>query len=687
MKNHTSYLDKNFKFEYRITLTYLIFGLLWILFSDAVLDFVVTDDSLLTKFQTYKGAFFIFITSLALYLLVKRHMKSLRTAKSQLIESEFRFNKLYENGPFGMVLSNNNFEFIKANTAFCSIMGYSEAELRKFTFKDVSHSDDIVKDLPYFQKMMNKELSVYKTEKRYIRKDGHIIWGSLTVIANYDSNGQFLYNLGIIEDITDRKRIENEFIESQLNFHRSIAETPIGIRIVSVSGKTIYANKAFLDIYDFDSLEEFTNTPAINRYTDESYVQHNERKEQRKNGKEVSDYEISIVCKNDGIRHVKVSRKEILWNGIKHFQVINIDISKLRSAESELRKLSKAVEQSPVAICITDPDGMIEYVNPIVIQLTGFSADELINENTRIFSSREKPKQEYAELWQTIKSGNIWSGELHNKKKNGELYWESTTISPIFDTAGQITHFLSIKEDITDRKRAEIALNESEELLRKFASHLQNVREEEKVALAREIHDDLGQTLVALKIDMGLLKNEVVKSNTFNHAQNTLDKFDNIVSLIDKTIKTARRIMTGLRPQLLEINGFIATATSYLHEFGDRYKIGCEFISDISTIEMTPQQSLVFFRIVQESLNNIAKHSKATSVKILLKNESNKLILEIIDNGIGFDKHINSRQDSYGMIGMKERVVLLKGELNIVSEVDKGTCVRVEIPWNITPKD
>lgn len=683
MKTPKSNLFRNLKFEFRITVSYLIFGLLWILFSDIVLDFVVPDESLLTKFQTYKGVFFIFVTAVFLYLLVKRHMQNLRVAESQLTESEFRFNKLYENGPFGIVLANKDFKFLKTNAAFCSIMGYSEAELQELTFKDVSHPDDLKNDLPNIQKLIQKEIPVYKTEKRYIRKDGQLIWGSLTVIANYDSNGEFIYNLAIVEDITDRKRIEHEFSESQLNFRRSISESPVGIRIVSVEGETIYANKAFLDIYDFDSLEEFTNTPAINRYTAESYVQHKARKDARKNGDDVFDYEISIIGKNDKIRYIKVSRKEILWNGTKHFQVININITEQRSAESELRKLSKAVEQSPVAICIANPDGIIEYVNPRVIQLTGYSADELINENTRIFGSGEKSKKDYAQLWRIIKSGKVWSGELHNKKKNGELYWESTTISPIFDTAGQITNFLAIKEDITDRKRAEIALNKSEELLRKFASHLQNVREEEKVALAREIHDDLGQILVALKIDMGLLKNRIINLETSIGSEEILVKFDNILNLIDRTIKTSRTIMNGLRPELLEIHGFIGTATSYLREFGDRHHISCEFISEISNIEMNAQQSLAFFRILQESLNNVAKHAQATLVKIHFRKEDDKLFLEIIDNGIGFDNSHSGRQDSYGMIGMRERVVLLEGELDIVSEVNKGTCVRVEIPWNI----
>ncbi len=547
MKTHKPEFIKNLKFEYKITLIYFIFGILWILFSDELLDLLVKDVNLLTKFQTFKGTFFIVVTSGFLYVLVRKHMQSLML--------------------------------------------------------------------------------------------------------------------------------------SELNFQRSISDSPVGIRIISMEGKTVYANKAFLDIYEFNDLEEFTGTPAINRYTPESYVEHQDRKIERKKGNEVLDYEISIVCKNEKTRHVKVSRKEVLWNGARHFQVINIDVTDQRIAEEQLRKLSIAVEQSPDAICITDPDGIIEYVNPKTIQLTGYSADELINENIRIFSSGEKPKEEYGQLWQTIQSGKVWSGELHNRKKNGELYWESTAISPIFNTSGQITHFLTIKEDITDRKQAEMALNKSEEQLRKFASHLQNVREEEKVALAREIHDDLGQTLVALKIDMGLLKNKVIQSYSSMDSEDIFTKFDNIVTLIDTTIKTARRIMNGLRPGLLEMNGFVATATSYLHEFELRHQISTAFNADISTHEINSQQSLVFFRILQEALNNIANHSKATLVKVQLRNESNRLILEISDNGIGFDQNTSGRQDSYGIIGMKERVILLEGELEITSEVGQGTCIRVEIPY------
>jgi PAS domain S-box-containing protein len=397
---------------------------------------------------------------------------------------------------------------------------------------------------------------------------------------------------------------------------------------------------------------------------------------------ELNHFFVQHRLANGEIRDVEVFSNPIRIRNESFIYSSIHDITEQRNAESEIRKLSKAVEQSPVGICITNPEGIIEYINPKVIELTGFSEEELIHENTRVFSSRERTKQEYEKLWETIKSGNIWNGEFHNRKKNGELYWEWATISPIFDTNGNITHFLAIKEDITERKRAEMALNESGELLRKFASHLQNVREEEKVALSREIHDDLGQTLVALKIDMGLLKNKITKVNTKIASTDIKQGFDDIVNLIDRTIKTARRIMSGLRPELLEMNGFEGAAAFYLREFEERHQIKCDFNSDVSNIQISPQQSLVFFRILQESLNNIAKHAKATSVSVTFRSESDKIILEISDNGIGFDKQHSGRQDSYGLLGMKERAVLLKGDLEIVSEIGKGSSVRVVIPQN-----
>ncbi|MDD4921084.1 MAG: ATP-binding protein [Bacteroidales bacterium] len=143
-----------------------------------------------------------------------------------------------------------------------------------------------------------------------------------------------------------RKMAEKALLQSEENFRHSISESPLGIRISNIEGKTIYANKAFLDIYEFSNLEEFTNTPAKNRYTPESYLQHLERKNLRSNGKDVFDYELSIVRKNAEIRHIKISRKEVLWNGVKHFQIINQDITEQKKLTIELIAAKEQAEES-----------------------------------------------------------------------------------------------------------------------------------------------------------------------------------------------------------------------------------------------------------------------------------------------------------------------------------------------------
>jgi diguanylate cyclase (GGDEF)-like protein/PAS domain S-box-containing protein len=142
------------------------------------------------------------------------------------------------------------------------------------------------------------------------------------------------------------------------------------------------------------------------------------------------------------------------------------EIAERRRAEEQLRMFSQAVEQSPASIVITDPTGAIEYVNPLFTRLTGYTLEEAIGKSPRILKSGKVPQETYQELWETISNGGEWRGELCNKKKNGELYWESASISSVRDTAGAITHFLAVKEDITERKRAEEMLRESEGILR-----------------------------------------------------------------------------------------------------------------------------------------------------------------------------------------------------------------------------
>ena len=197
--------------------------------------------------------------------------------------------------------------------------------------------------------------------------------------------------------------------------------------------------------------------------------------EKIRGGQRIDHYE-TVRQRKDGTQinvSVSISPMYNVEGALLGASTIARNISERKRAENELRKLSLAVEQSPASIVITDTKGTIEYVNSKFVEITGYPFQEAIGKNPRILKSGEKPADEYKQLWDTITSGSEWRGEFHNKKKNGELYWEFAVISPIKDEQGIITHFLAVKEDITERKQVEA---EREKLINELTVALADVK-------------------------------------------------------------------------------------------------------------------------------------------------------------------------------------------------------------------
>ncbi len=175
---------------------------------------------------------------------------------------------------------------------------------------------------------------------------------------------------------------------------------------------------------------------------------------------ETKSIEISGVLNG---KSFQVSHTGMIYKNKKAIMEIFIDISEHKQYENKLRKLSLAIEGSPASVVITDKEGTIEYVNTKFTQVTGYTSNEVIRNNPRILKSGEQKKEFYEHMWNTLLSGKEWHGKFHNKKKNGEVYWEEASISPILNSKGEITNFVAVKEDITERKQTEEALKLSEE--------------------------------------------------------------------------------------------------------------------------------------------------------------------------------------------------------------------------------
>jgi PAS domain S-box-containing protein len=237
--------------------------------------------------------------------------------------------------------------------------------------------------------------------------------------------------------------------------------------------------------------------------------------------------------------------------------------------------------------------------------------------------------------------------------------------------------------DITDRKNAEREMNDLNEQLRNFSMHLQTVREEEQARIAREIHDELGQQITGLKMDIGWLKKKL--TSNFDHFT-VQEKLNTMNALLDDTVVTIRKIASQLRPSILDDLGLSAALEWQSKEFEKRFNIKISYRSELKELEVLPSIATGIFRIYQESLTNIARHSEAKSVFTRLDLIDNKIVLDVSDNGKGFVITQGKLKKTLGLLGMKERALMIGGDLEIKSEPGKGTTITVKVPYADNPK-
>jgi len=271
------------------------------------------------------------------------------------------------------------------------------------------------------------------------------------------------------EDIRRRKRAEEALRQSEDNFRRSLDESPLGVRIVTKEGETIYANRAILDMYGYDSIDELKATPVKKRYTPESYAEFQIRKKKRRRGEfGPTQYEIGIVKKNGEVRHLQVFRKGTLWNGKRQFQAIYLDITERKQAEEALRESEEqermVIEAAPDTVyTISGEDGLFTSLNPAFERLTGWSRDEWIGKSFMEIIHPDD-RSVATEMFKKCCRGEILSAyELRILSKSGEYLTGEFTSIPKFK-GGKVIGEFGITRDITKRKQAENALRESQAL-------------------------------------------------------------------------------------------------------------------------------------------------------------------------------------------------------------------------------
>ena len=249
------------------------------------------------------------------------------------------------------------------------------------------------------------------------------------------------------------------------------------------------------------------------------------------------------------------------------------------------------------------------------------------------------------------------------------------TAKPFRGPDGKLIGIVEDFKDISERKKSEKEIMESRGKLRRLAAHLQVNREEERERIAHEIHDELGQALTALKMDVHWIGRKLSETD-----DPLVEKTVTMSTLIDTTVQSVKRIISELRPRLLDDFGFSAAMEWQVDEFMKRTGIQCDIELEPEDIILDEARSIAIFRIFQETLTNITRHANATRVRVALKESTNVIEMKVIDNGKGLSKKRLSTPQSFGIIGMRERAHSLGGSLVIYGARDKGTTVTVTIP-------
>jgi PAS domain S-box-containing protein len=372
--------------------------------------------------------------------------------------------------------------------------------------------------------------------------------------------------------------------------------------------------------------------------------------------------------------NVEISATGVMIAGQECIYASYRDITESKKAElreGELR-FRGTLEQAAVGIVHASLDGHLKQINQKFCDIVGYTREELLEMRFQDIIYSDDLGGSLHHLQKLI-SGEIRTYAIEKRyvRKNRSLVWVDLTVSLLRDTDGTPKYTIGVVEDITERKSLE-------RQMRDLSMHLQTVREEEKASLAREIHDNLGGTLTALKMDVYWLAGEML---AYQVAEPLLSHVNSMSKLLDDAVDVTRRVITDLRPTILDDLGLVAAINWQAGQFQKRSGIRCR-VTCIEGCEgdLDKIQTINLFRILQESLTNVARHSGASRVEIDLYCEDEKTVLTVIDNGCGLPEGHVISQNSFGMLGMRERVGQLDGEIYFSGSPDGGFCVTVILP-------
>lgn len=616
----------------------------------------------------------------------------IKLAEESLRQSEELFKKAFRISPDSINI--NRLEdglYIDINEGFTKITGYTREDVIGKSSIDINIWADI-NDRKKLVAGLKQDGIVNNLEAKFKMKDGKILTGLMSAII-FDLKG-VPHILSITRNIDSFIQTQQALRESEERWQFALEGPGDGVWDWNAETNKVFFShqwKAMLGYNDDEIGDTLSEWESKVHPDDLDYV-YKEINKHFNGEKPIYQSEHRMRCKDGSYKWILDRGKVIKWNEEKKpVRVIgtHTDITERKKISEELENayaiLHTALDQSQAGIAIADEKGLITFINKSGIEIGGKKENELAVTIDKYVASWQlyhfdgrKLKDDEVPLARAVLYGETNSLEFIVRRNDKDIV-VLTNAAPIKNKENQNKGGVAVFLDITERKNSETKLLEYQKQLEELTKYLQTAREEEREAIAREIHDEFGQVLTSLKMNLSLVRRKLSSEIKENLIFELSNDFSSMMEQIDKSVHHMRKLITELRPEILDKLGLIPALEWQTEEFTQNSKIESTFNCLIENTELDKIEKLSVFRILQESLTNIAKHSKANKVEVFFGIENNNYILRVSDNGTGF-KNTNDNSKSFGLIGMKERARLIGGDFNIVSELNKGTTINLSIP-------
>jgi len=607
---------------------------------------------------------------------ITRDITERRRAEAALRDSEERYRTLFQQSPIGIYRTTPDGRILLANPALLRMLGYgSLEELQLRNLEDDGFEPEYPRG--HFKEAVDREGELRGFEAIWKTKDGHRLYVRENAHPVRDVDGTILYYEGSVEDVTAERAALEALRRSEEQYRRLFESANDSIVVFDPETETILdVNRKACELYGY-SREELVGTSLKRLSTD---VSRGERRIREVMGSKVLQGFETVHLRRDGTQiHLQVNAAVVEFGGRPAILSTNRDVTQQKRVEVERRRLAAAIEQTGEAVVITDRDGTIRYVNPAFEWITGYRGDEAIGANTSILKSGKQPPSFYAEMWATISSGSVWMGRLTNRRKDGGLYEEEMSISPVRDESGKIINFVAVKRDVTHEVELRQQLTQAQKM-------------EAIGRLAGGIAHDFNNLLQALISQVQLLRSQATSPSKVTALSKELEQQVNRGASLTRQLLLFSRRET-VKPERLDLNEAVRDASKMLQRLvRANIALGLELAPRALPIEADRGQlDQVLMNLTVNASDAMADGGRLTirtgvddqeTVWLTVSDTGHGIAAEIRDRI--FDPFFTTKESGKGTglgLSVVHGIVTQHGgRIEVESTVGEGTTFRITLP-------